>query len=69
MDFILMIFFIIITGAGLMYNNEIGVFVGLVLAPWQLIKLRKNKMLNLIVITIASITGVIYFIIMQTYNN
>lgn len=67
MDFILMIFFVILTGVGLIYNNEIGVFVGLVLAPWQLIKLRKNKKLNLVVIIIASITGVIFLIIKQKW--
>lgn len=67
MDFILMIFFFIITGAGLIYNNEIGVFVGLVLAPWQLIKLRINKKLNLVVIIAASITGAVFIIRMQKW--
>ncbi len=67
MDMFMLIFFSIVGTAGLIYNNEIGVFVGLGLVPWQIIKLQKSKKLNIIAISITSIIGVVFFIYIKQW--
>ena len=67
MDLFMMIFFIFVGSAGLIYDNEIGVFVGLGLVPWQIIKLRKSKKLNIIAIIITAIIGTIFFVYTQRW--
>ena len=67
MDLFMLIFFSIVGTAGLIFNNEIGVFVGLGLVPWQIIKLQKSKKLNIIAISITSIIGVIFFIYIKQW--
>ena len=64
MHYFMLIFFSVVGAAGLIYNNEIGVFVGLGLIPWQIIGLRKSKTLNLIAIIITTVIGVGFFIYM-----
>ena len=64
MNYFMLIFFSVVGSAGLVYNNEIGVFVGFGLIPWQIIGLRKSKTLNLIAIIITTIIGSGFFIYM-----
>ena len=61
LDTFFLFFFLVIGIAGVIFGSEIGVFVGMGLAPWQVIKLRISKKLNLTVIILSTLTGVIYF--------
>lgn len=60
MDYILAIFFALIGVAGLIYSNEIGVFIGLGLLPWQLIKIKFPAKPVLVVIIISLLVGTIF---------
>ncbi len=62
MDFLLLIIFVLVGIAGLIFKVETGVFVGLGLFPWQILKLKMNKKLILTSIISAGIIGSIYFI-------
>ena len=63
-NYFMLIFFSIVGTAGLIFDNEIGVFVGLGLIPWQIIGLRKSKALNLTAIILTTIIGAGFFIYM-----
>lgn len=67
MDFFMLIFFLIVGIAGLIFNNVIGVFIGFGLVPWQIIKLRKSKKLNLISIIVTALIGIIFFIYVKEW--
>ena len=67
MDIFLMIFFTILGIVGLIYKVDAGVFVGLSLVPWELIKIGINQTLNLIVIIICGILGSIFFIMIDAW--
>jgi hypothetical protein len=62
MDAFLLVIFIIVGVAGLIFQVEAGVFIGLSLAPWQIIKLELGKKISLYVIILSTIIGSIYFI-------
>jgi len=62
MDAFLLVIFIIVGIAGLIFQVEAGVFIGLSLAPWQIIKLELGKKISLYVIILSTIIGSIYFI-------
>ncbi|MFW5787046.1 MAG: hypothetical protein ACOCV3_02150 [Halanaerobiales bacterium] len=63
MDLFLLILFFTVGIAGLVFNSDVGVFIGMGLVPWQILKLRIGKRYNLIAIILTSIAGGIYFII------
>lgn len=62
MDAFLLVIFIIVGLAGLIFQVEAGVFVGLSLAPWQIIKLDLGEKISLYSIILSTIIGSIYFI-------
>ena len=61
MNIFLLILFLILGISGLFYNVDTGVFVGFGLMPWQVIRLRISKKINIIAILISTIIGFIYF--------
>ncbi len=65
MNIFLLIFFLIIGIAGFVYQVNAGVFIGFSLIPWQVIRLKYSKKLNLIAILITAVTGSIYFIYLK----
>jgi hypothetical protein len=62
MDAFLLVVFIIVGIAGLIFQVEAGAFIGLSLAPWQIIKLDLGKKISLYAIILSTIIGSIYFI-------
>lgn len=80
MNIFLAVLYFLIGIAGLVFKNNVGVFVGLSLFPWQMIKLLKGKTINLGVIIISGIIGAVFFalqkewlimalfLFIQTYN-
>ncbi|MFP4662269.1 MAG: hypothetical protein ACLFPF_08760 [Halanaerobiales bacterium] len=62
MNLILVIFFILIGFAGLVFHNNVGVFVGFALFPFQFSKMRKSEKANNIVLGVAAVLGSVYFI-------
>ncbi|MFO7815961.1 MAG: hypothetical protein R6V14_09605 [Halanaerobiales bacterium] len=62
MDALLLVIFIIVGLAGLIFQVETGAFVGLSLAPWQIIKLDLGKKISLYAIILSTFIGGIYFI-------
>ncbi len=62
MDAFLLVIFIIVGVAGLIFQVEAGAFVGLSLAPWQIIKLNLGKKISLYAIVLSTLIGGIYFI-------
>lgn len=67
MNLFLLIFFIIIGIAGLYFKVETGVFVGLGLIPWQVIRMKKSKKMNLLAIIITGIAGSIFFALIREW--
>ncbi len=61
MNVFLLILFTAIGLSGIIYEVDAGVFVGLSLIPWQIIRLRYSKKLNIIVIVITAVIGSTYF--------
>lgn len=59
---ILVIFFIIIGIAGLIFRVDAGVFIGFSLFPYQYTRMSINEKVNNIMIGIGSIIGTVYFI-------
>ena len=80
LDVFVAVFFALLGILALIYGVEIGVFVGLALFPWQIIKIKKNKNLSLIIIALCSISGItflairqqwlflLFFVFLQVYN-
>lgn len=62
MNLILLILFVIVGIAGLFYNVDTGVFIGLGLIPWQILKIKLKRKFVLTAIVISSAAGLIYFI-------
>jgi len=62
MNIFLLIIFIIIGAAGLIYNVDSGVFIGFGLIPWQILKIKLKKNLVLSAIIITTLIGGGYFI-------
>jgi len=62
MDAFLLVIFIIVGFAGLIFQVDAGAFVGLSLAPWQIIKLDIGKKISLYAIILSTLIGGIYFI-------
>ena len=62
MDAFLLVIFIIVGIAGLIFKVEAGAFIGLSLAPWQIIKLDLGQKISLYAIILSTIVGSIYFI-------
>ena len=67
LNIILLVFFTIVGLAGLIYKVDSGVFVGLSLIPWQLIRIKVNKLLNIGSIVITTIAGCIFFIYLKSW--
>ncbi|MFW5985789.1 MAG: hypothetical protein ACOCQH_00365 [Halanaerobiales bacterium] len=64
----LLILFLLIGVAGLIYNVDTGVFVGLGLVPWQLIRLDYSRKLSLLAIGVTVVLGVIFFYRLQNWT-
>ncbi len=62
MDAFLLVIFIMVGIAGLIFKVEAGAFIGLSLAPWQIIKLDLGQKISLYAIILSTIIGSIYFI-------
>ncbi|ADO77711.1 hypothetical protein [Halanaerobium praevalens] len=62
MNLFLLIIFLIVGISGLIYNVDSGVFIGLGLIPWQILKIKIKRKFVLTAIIISSIIGLSYFI-------
>ena len=62
MHIFLFIFFFFLCTAGLIFKVDMGVFVGLCLTPWELIKIGVPQKLMLFLIIIAAGIGSVFFI-------
>ena len=62
LNFLLVVFFIIIGVAGFIFKVDAGVFIGFSLFPFQLSKMKKGKSFNNIFIVIGTLLGSVYFI-------
>ena len=62
MNLILLILFVLVGIAGLFYNVDTGVFIGLGLIPWQILKIKLKRKFVLTAIIVSSAAGLIYFI-------
>ena len=67
MDAFLLVIFIIVGFAGLLFQVDAGAFVGLSLAPWQIIKLDIGKKISLYAIILSTFIGGIYFIVISRW--
>ncbi|MCC3145901.1 hypothetical protein LJ207_11300 [Halanaerobium sp. Z-7514] len=67
MNLFLLIIFIIIGIAGLTYNVDAGVFIGLGLIPWQVLKIKFKKKFVLTAIITTTLIGGGYFIYFQEW--
>ncbi len=68
MDIFLAVIFGLVGVAGLVFGNDIGVFIGLGLLPWQLIKVKFSDIIVLGVILITFSGGIIYFFINNNWG-
>ena len=68
MHFFLLIFFGLLGIMGLHYKVDVGVFTGLGLLPWQVIRLKRGKNLNLLVLALCGILGSGYFIMVKGWK-
>lgn len=62
MNLFLLIIFVLVGVAGLIYNVDSGVFIGLGLIPWQILKIKLKSKFVLTAIIVSSILGLGYFI-------
>jgi hypothetical protein len=62
MNLFLLIIFVLVGIAGLFYNVDSGVFIGLGLIPWQILKIKLKRKFILTSIILTSIAGLGYFI-------
>lgn len=62
MHIFLFIFFLALAAAGLIFQVDMGVFVGLSLTPWELIKIGIPQKLILFIIILSALTGSIFFL-------
>jgi hypothetical protein len=66
-NFVLLIVFIIVGIAGLVFKVDSGVFIGLGLIPWQVLKIKIRKKIVLTSIIITTLLGCGYFIYNQKW--
>ncbi|MFW6022961.1 MAG: hypothetical protein ACOCQW_05580 [Halanaerobiaceae bacterium] len=57
----------LISIAGLVFFNEAGIFVGLTLLPWQVIKLQKSDTINIIALVLSTAVGSIFLVLMKEW--
>lgn len=62
MNLFLLLIFIIVGVAGLFYNVDSGVFIGLGLIPWQILKINLKRKFVLTAIILSSFAGLAYFL-------
>ena len=62
MTIFLLIFFGLLGVSGLIFKVDVGVFTGLGLLPWQVIKLKKGKNLTLLLLILSGGLGSIHFL-------
>lgn len=62
MNILLLVIFTLVGIAGLVYNVDSGVFIGLGLIPWQILKIKLKKKWVLSAIIITTLIGGGYFI-------
>ncbi|MFW5998536.1 MAG: hypothetical protein ACOC4G_08950 [Bacillota bacterium] len=67
MHIFLFLLFLILGLAGLIYKVDTGVFVGFSLIPWELIKIGINRKLILAALTVCSLAGLIFFIMIKEW--
>ncbi len=65
---VLALFFALLAAAGFYFNNEIGVFVGLTLLPWQLGRISFPSRPYLVVLAAAALLGIVYFFLIGWYT-
>ena|SRR5690554_2471886 len=68
MHIFFMVFFLFLGSMGLFYSNEVGVFVGFGLLPWQVIRLGKGRVFNLTAISISALIGIGFFIMISRWE-
>jgi len=62
LNIVLVVFFIILGIAGLVFGVDAGVFIGFSLFPYQFSKMKINQSINNILIGIGALIGSVYFI-------
>lgn len=62
MNFFFLVFFLFLGAMGLYYGSDVGVFVGFGLLPWQVIRSKRGKLLDILAIVICSLIGIVFFI-------
>jgi len=62
MNLFLLIIFVLVGIAGLFYNVDSGVFIGLGLIPWQILKIKLKRKFVLTAIILSSAAGLGYFV-------
>lgn len=67
MNIFLLIIFAVVGIAGLVFNVDSGVFIGLGLIPWQVLKIKFRKKIVLTVIILTTVVGGGYFIYFEKW--
>ncbi|MFW6035360.1 MAG: hypothetical protein ACOCRZ_03820 [Halothermotrichaceae bacterium] len=67
MNIFFLLFFIFLGAVGLYYQADAGVFVGLGLIPWQVIRMKLSKKINLTAIIICGLVGIGYFVYIKDW--
>lgn len=62
MNLFLLIIFVLVGVSGLFYNVDTGVFIGLGLIPWQILKIKLKRKFVLTSIILSTAAGLGYFI-------
>ena len=63
MNKFLFVLFLLLGIAGLIFQVETGVFVGVALVPWELIKMNVQDKFIIFSLVLCTLIGAIYFII------
>ncbi len=67
MNIFLLIIFTVVGIAGLVFNVDSGVFIGLGLIPWQVLKIKFRKKIVLTAIILTTLVGGGYFIYFEKW--
>jgi len=67
MNIFLLIIFAVVGIAGLVFNVDSGVFIGLGLIPWQVLKIKFRKKIVLTAIILTTVVGGGYFIYFEKW--
>ena len=67
MNIFLLIIFAVVGIAGLVFNVDSGVFIGLGLIPWQVLKIKFRKKIVLTAIILTTLVGGGYFIYFEKW--